>query len=134
MVSCIQFVALMVFIISNIRDIASPLVYGAIFNVATSILIFLVALPITGRLRKSPAFVAAHHKTVNTVAVLYCVIFLIWGMVASARVYMMGRQVMSTTVSGTQTTTMLPDVTAGVYVLRLIDKTNGTRTQKIVIE
>ena len=47
---------------------------------------------------------------------------------------MMGRQVMSTTVSGTQTTTMLPDVTAGVYVLRLIDKTNGTRTQKIVIE
>ena len=95
MVSCIQFVALMVFIISNIRDIASPLVYGAIFNVATSILIFLVALPITGRLRKSPAFVAAHHKTVNTVAVLYCVIFLIWGMVASARVYMMGRQVIT---------------------------------------
>lgn len=94
-VSCIQFVALMVFIISNIRDIASPLVYGAIFNVATSILIFLVALPITGRLRKSPAFVAAHHKTVNTVAVLYCVIFLIWGMVASARVYMMGRQVIT---------------------------------------
>ena len=47
---------------------------------------------------------------------------------------MTGRQVMSTTVSGTQTTTMLPNVTAGVYVLRLSDRINGTRTQKIVIE
>ena len=94
-VSCIQFVALVVFIISNIQDITSPLVYAAIISVATSILIFLVALPITGRLRKSPAFVAAHHKTANTVAILYCVIFLIWGMLASTRVYAMSHQVIT---------------------------------------
>jgi predicted outer membrane repeat protein len=46
---------------------------------------------------------------------------------------MMGRQVMQSAVSGTQTVTALPQTTAGVYVIRLSNK-NGTRTQKIVIE
>ena len=46
---------------------------------------------------------------------------------------MTGRLVMEKTVCGTQTTTVLPELTAGVYVLRLSDK-NGTKVQKIVIE
>ena len=44
-----------------------------------------------------------------------------------------GRCVYSTTLSGSQTMTALPDVTAGVYVLRL-GNGNGTRTQKLIIE
>ena len=46
---------------------------------------------------------------------------------------MTGRMVMQQSVSGTQTTVSLPDLTAGVYVLRLSDR-NGSRVQKIVIE
>jgi len=46
---------------------------------------------------------------------------------------MTGRLVMEQTVGGGQTTIGLPALTAGVYVLRLRDRTNGTRTQKIVI-
>jgi len=46
---------------------------------------------------------------------------------------MMGRLVMQKTVSGTQTTIAMPEMTAGVYVLRLSDN-NGSRVQKIVIE
>ena len=46
---------------------------------------------------------------------------------------MTGRLVMEKAVSGAQTTTILPELTAGVYVLRLSDK-NGTKVQKIVIE
>ncbi len=42
---------------------------------------------------------------------------------------MMGRQVMTKNVSGVQTTIMLPDVPAGVYILRMND-----RVQKIIIE
>ena len=44
-----------------------------------------------------------------------------------------GRLVMQETVSGMQTTMALPDITPGVYVLRLCG-TNGTMTQKIVME
>lgn len=46
---------------------------------------------------------------------------------------MMGRLVMQKTVSGTQTTIAMPEMTAGVYVLRLSDN-NGSRVQRIVIE
>jgi len=46
---------------------------------------------------------------------------------------MMGRLVMQKTVNGTQTTIAMPEMTAGVYVLRLSDN-NGSRVQKIVIE
>ena len=45
---------------------------------------------------------------------------------------MTGRLMMETTVSGTQATIALPDLTAGVYMLRLNDK-NGTRVQKIIV-
>ena len=46
---------------------------------------------------------------------------------------LMGRMVMQRQVSGTQTSIMMPDMPAGVYVLRLSGN-NGTRTQKIVME
>ena len=45
---------------------------------------------------------------------------------------MTGRKVMEKTVYGTQTATMLPGLTAGVYVVRLMDK-GCVRTQKMVI-
>ncbi len=44
-----------------------------------------------------------------------------------------GRCIYSATLSGTQSITALPDVTAGVYVLRLSNN-NETRTQKIILE
>ena len=44
-----------------------------------------------------------------------------------------GRLVMTETMSGTQTTAVLPDVPTGVYVIRLTNK-KGTRVQKMVIE
>jgi hypothetical protein len=44
-----------------------------------------------------------------------------------------GRCIYSATLSGSQTITALPDVTAGVYVLRLSNN-NETRTQKIILE
>ncbi len=43
-----------------------------------------------------------------------------------------GRQLMSTVTTGTQTTLHLPQVSAGVYVLRMATN-NGTKVQKIVI-
>ena len=46
---------------------------------------------------------------------------------------MTGRMVMEKNVSGTQTTVCLPEMTAGVYVLRLNDK-NGSKVQKIIIK
>ena len=45
---------------------------------------------------------------------------------------MTGRMLMQQTLCGTQTTTVLPSLTAGVYVVRLIDK-GCIRTQKMVI-
>ena len=45
-----------------------------------------------------------------------------------------GRLVMKQTINGTQSAIALPDVAKGVYVLRLTGKTNGTQTQKIVIQ
>ena len=44
-----------------------------------------------------------------------------------------GRQLSSTTLSGTRSTVGLPAVAAGVYVLRLTNE-NGTKVQKIVME
>ena len=44
-----------------------------------------------------------------------------------------GRMMMEHTLYGSQSTTALPDLTAGVYVL-LLKGVNGTQTQKIVIE
>ena len=44
-----------------------------------------------------------------------------------------GRLMMEKTIAGAQTTTALPDLSTGVYVL-LLKGTNGTQTQKIVIE
>ena len=44
-----------------------------------------------------------------------------------------GRMMMEKTIAGAQTTTALPDLSTGVYVL-LLKGTNGTQTQKIVIE
>ena len=46
---------------------------------------------------------------------------------------LMGRMMMERQVSGTQASIMMPDMPAGVYVLRLSGN-NGTRTQKIVME
>ena len=94
-VSCVQFVALAVYIISHFSEITSQSVIESMLSVASSIVIFLIALPVTGRMRKKPAFVAAHHPLVNTVAILYCVIFLIWGMLASMRVYARDHQIIT---------------------------------------
>lgn len=44
-----------------------------------------------------------------------------------------GRKVMSKEIQGMQTATALPDVSVGVYLLRL-DTVNGTKVQKIVIK
>lgn len=44
-----------------------------------------------------------------------------------------GRQVMSQEVHGAQTSTPVPDISVGVYLLQL-DTVNGTRVQKIVIK
>ena len=46
---------------------------------------------------------------------------------------MTGRKVMEKTVCGTQTTVALPDLTAGMYVLRLNER-NGNKVQKIIIK
>ena len=46
---------------------------------------------------------------------------------------MTGRMVMEKNVSGTQTTVCLPEMTAGVYVLKLSDR-SGSRVQKIIIK
>ncbi len=46
---------------------------------------------------------------------------------------MTGRQVMSGEMHGTQTSTPLPDISVGVYLLQL-NTVNGTRIQKIVIK
>lgn len=46
---------------------------------------------------------------------------------------MSGRMLMETQVEGTQSTLGLPELASGIYLLRLGDRINGTRTQKIVI-
>ena len=94
-VTCVQLIALTVFIITNFGELNDAGNSAQVVSVGSIIIILVVSLLFSWRLNKAPDFIMSHHPLVNGIVIVYCVIVLIWGMLASMRVYVIDHQIIT---------------------------------------